>query len=119
VTVGFHILLFSYAALHSPAKILRRESDTTAQFLTVFSLALPEFLPAGSILQQKTNMSIPLITVSGAFYPSAVISHIDVWKNNCHTAKNGCANVFRKLKIRLRSRQITSLIVEVNGCNLV
>ena len=72
VTVGFHILLFSYAALHYPAKRLRRESDITAlpPFFrrkvgpknlkqknslsgSEWDLALPEFLPAGSILQQK------------------------------------------------------------------
>ena len=71
MTVGFHILLFSFAALHYPAKRLRRESDITAQFLTVFSLALPEFLPAGSTLQQKTqyvntafSIRLPLYRIS-------------------------------------------------------
>ena len=74
VTVGFHILLFSYAALHYPAKRLRMESDITAlpPFFrrkvgpknlkqknslsgSEWDLALPEFLPAGSILQQKNQ----------------------------------------------------------------
>ena len=89
VTVGFHILLFSYAALHYPAKRLRMESDITAlpPFFrrkvepknlkqknslsgSEWDLALPEFLPANFIIHQKSH------------YVNTVHFHHELWHLN-------------------------------------